>query len=370
MAPKLEEQPDEVSSALELIPQFEMHELNETGANGYVLIGRHNILKCQVALKIYFHTDGDIDEEPAILAGVVHPNVMRVLDARKVADDCSYYMTPAAEEGDLAVFLDKYHLSTNLSHKLLCQLLSGLSALHFPNIGIVHRDLKPENLLVHKDELLIADFGSARKINAKTGTATASKHSILYRPPETFGDHAFYDKTSDVYQAGIIGYLLFGGTLSNELERHLTKKEMLAFEAIDKNDGFAQSKYIDCCVQQLIEKQKLLDWSTVPCFVPNSLKRVLRKATRDHAKRYQSVSEFLSELARVKLDMPDWIYAAEGLKLENWNGNDYVIEQKGELFSVRKKRHGSISFRADNTYTPGSLQEVHAQLIAHIGLPS
>ena len=45
--------------------------------------------------------------------------------------------------------------------------------------------------MVHDDKLVIADFGSVRRIDDATGKAPASKHSILYRPPEAFGDNAF-----------------------------------------------------------------------------------------------------------------------------------------------------------------------------------
>lgn len=217
--------PDEAKSALKQFPEFEIASFNDSGANGYVLVGRHTLLQKEVAIKIYFHGENDIDQEPAIIAKINHENVLKVYDARKVRKDCSYFMTPAASEGDLSKYLDNYFVSLPLSHKLLCQLLSGIADLHRkPNL-LVHRDLKPENLLVHDDTILIADFGSVRRVDKKTGAAPASKHSILYRPPEAFGEEAFFNFTSDIYQAGMIGFLLFGGKLSNDLLSYITNKQ-------------------------------------------------------------------------------------------------------------------------------------------------
>ncbi|SAL76616.1 protein kinase family protein [Caballeronia telluris] len=203
--------PDDVKSALKQFPEFEIAAFNDSGANGYVLIGRHTVLQKKVAIKIYFHGENDIDQEPAIIAKINHENVLKVYDARKVGRDSSYFVTPAASDGDLSQYLDSFDVSLPVAHKMLCQLLSGIAALHTePNL-LVHRDLKPENLLVHNDSILIADFGSVRRIDRKTGAAPASKHSILYRPPEAIGENAFFNFSSDIYQAGIIGFLLFGG---------------------------------------------------------------------------------------------------------------------------------------------------------------
>lgn len=366
---KVEDLPDEARTALELFPEFDALEFNETGANGYVLLGHHRVLRRQVALKIYFHEDSAIDQEPSILAQVNHENVLKVFDARKVAEDCSFYMTPIAEEGDLSRFLEKYYLSTSLSHSLLCQLLSGISALHAPEINIVHRDLKPENLLVHDDKIVIADFGSARKCDAATGIASASKHSILFRPPEAFGDEAFFDRSSDVYQAGLIGYMLFGGTLSNDLLSYLNKQELKGFNALNQNDDFATSRFIDQCIERRVCRQRLLDWSSIPCFVPSPLKRVLRKATKPHGERYATVSEFLAELARVRNGLPEWIRTRKGLKLENWKGSDFLLSEENGVYCVKKKRHASKNFRTDNSFNSGNLNDVFRQLKDGAGLP-
>ena len=254
MAIDIESLPEEAQKALQQFSEFQLAAFNDSGANGYVMIGRHNVLKKDVAIKIYFHDANDVDQEPAIIATLNHENILKVFDARKVEECCSFYMMQAANSGDLFSFLENYNLSLDLSYKLLCQLLSGLSAMHCQEMKLVHRDLKPENLLVHDDKLVIADFGSVRRIDDTTGKAPASKHSILYRPPEAFGNNAFFDFSSDVYQAGIIGYLLFGGRLSNNLLEQLNERELNELDRVKQTGGdYEISTYIDSCIEKRIK---------------------------------------------------------------------------------------------------------------------
>jgi len=361
--------PKEAIQALSQFPEFVISSFNDSGANGFVMMGRHQVLNKDVAIKIYYHEKGQIDQEPALVSKVLHDNVLKVYDARKLSDTCSYYMMPRANEGDLASFLEKYFISLHLSHKLLCQLLSGLSALHAPGTALVHRDLKPENLLIHDDVLSIADFGSVRSLG-DDGKAAASRHSILYRPPEAFGDEAFFDSSSDVYQAGMVGYLLFGGKLTNNLLEYLTEKDLLGLAKVRKTGGqFEESRFVDSCLERKIKKNTLLDWDTLPCYVPDSLVRILKKATKPHDKRYASVSEFLAALARAKKDLPDWIDTADGPMLCNWKKLDYLITRNKELHCIKKGKTGSGSLRYDNSFRAGEFSDVFAELKNKLGFP-
>ena len=362
--------PDEAIKALEQFKEFQIADFNDSGANGYVMIGRHNVLRKDVAIKIYFHDVNDIDQEPAIIAAINHENVLKVYDARKVEECCSFYMMQAANDGDLSNFLEKYNISTALSHKLLCQLLSGLSALHCEEKKLVHRDLKPENLLVHDDTIVIADFGSVRRVSDATGHAPASKHSILYRPSEAFGNDAFFDFSSDVYQAGLIGYMLFGGKLSNDLLSHLSPKGKKELEKVKLKGGdFEISVFIDSCIESKIKSNRLLDWNSLPFYVSQKVKRVLKAATVERAKRYTNVSEFLSELAKVKMDLPDWMTTEDGYILENWKGNDYLLVEENAKVVLKKKKNGSKSFRIDNSIKANNISQVYTDLKKKIGLP-
>jgi serine/threonine protein kinase len=370
MAVDTDNLPIEAKNALEHFKEFQITSFNNSGANGYVMIGHHSVLNKDVAIKIYFHDENDVDQEPAIIAAINHENVLKVYDARKVDKYCSFYVMQAANDGDLFSFLERYNLSLILSHKLLCQLLSGLSALHCEEKKLVHRDLKPENLLVHNDTIVIADFGSVRRVNEATGQAPASKHSALNRPPEACGKDAFFDFASDVYQAGIIGYLLFGGALSNNLLGHLSTRELKELDKVKEAGGnYEISIFIDSCIARKVSSGKLLDWTSLPFYVPKKVKRVLKGAVASHDKRYKNTSEFLSELAKIKTALPDWITSSEGYELKNWKGNDYLlIDNIGQVI-LKKRKHGSGSFRVDNAVKASNLVAAYEILQHKIGLP-
>lgn len=370
MAIDLDSLPDEAKVVLEQFPDFQVSNFNDSGTNGYVLTGRHKVLRRDVALKIYYHEENEVDQEPALIAAINHDNVLKVLDARTLNKNCSFFMTPFANYGDLSNYMDQYNLSTDLAHQLLCQLLSGLSALHCEPNRLVHRDLKPENLLVHDDTLLIADFGSVRRVVKKTGKAPASRHSILYRPPESFGANPYFNYSSDTYQAGIIGYLLFGGSLSNTLTKHMKASELKILKSIEQeSNDFEISKYVDSCIENRICSGRLLDWSSIPLFVPKKVIRVLKGATSKSGSKYSNTSEFLLELQKVRAAMPEWIVKNDSWSLTNWKGKDYLLVQLDGDVGVKKRKHGNTKYISDRSLSGGDLVTVYSKLADHLELP-
>ncbi len=359
--------PAEALRVLELFPEFRIEQFNDSGANGYVLLGRHEVLNQEVAIKVYFHAPEEVQHEPALLAAINHDNVLKVLDARHLGDNCSFFMTPVANYGDLGKYTDNYNLSLGLAHSLLCQLLSGLAALHAEPNRLVHRDIKPENLLVHDDKLLIADFGSVRRVSVATGKALASKHSILFRPPESFGPSPYFDYSSDTYQAGLIGYILLGGRLDNDLLGYLTPKETRQLAGLD--DSVERSKFVDSCIEQRICTGTLLDWATIPCFVPKRFVTALRRSATKTGSKYSNTSEFLAELQRVRAVLPEWMVTEDGWELSNWKGRDYLVTVGDQALRVMKKKHGNTRFVTDHQFTGNDPVEVFQQLTAVIGLP-
>lgn len=370
MALDLDALPREARELLARFPEFEPNHFNDTGANGYVLLGRHNVLQRDVALKIYFHAPNELDQEPALVAALNHENVMKVLDARNLRPDCSFFMTPFANYGDLGTYLKENHLSLPLAFRLLVQLLAGLSALHADPNRLLHRDLKPQNLLVHDDTILIADFGSVRHLANGSDSVPASKHSVLYRPPEAFGDNGYFDFSSDCYQAGIIGYLLFGGSLSEDLPDHLkpAEKRQLARLKYENVPWHQECEFVDQCVRARIEKGTLLDWDSIPEFVPRRIIRALKRATATK-NRYRDASEFLAQLASPK-PLPDWIREnGRTCTLRGWKGADYQLTEHNGLISVMKKRVGAAKFMNDNALSGGTWAQTLEHLSQKLELP-
>lgn len=360
--------PIEARRVLELFPEFVVEHFNDSGANGYVLLGQHEVLRYAVAIKIYFHATNEVYQEPALLAAINHDNVLKVLDARRLGDGCSFFMTPVANYGDLGKHLSTYNLSLVHAHGLLCQLLSGLAALHAEPNRLVHRDIKPENLLVHNDRLLIADFGSVRQVSEATGKAPASGHSILFRPPEAFGNNSYFDYSSDTYQVGIVGYLLLGGKLDSDLVTHLTTRERKQLESLNGDWG-EQSVFVDACIQRRICTGKLLDWKTVPCFAPRRFVTILRRATTKEGSKYSTVSEFLAELQKIRATLPDWKVIPEGWLLSDWKGRDYLLSMDDQPMRAMKRKHGNSKFITDNRLTGTTREDAFARLANEIGLP-
>jgi len=362
--------PDEAQELLLKFPEFEPNHFNDSGANGYVLLGRHNVLQRDVALKIYFHAPNELDQEPALVAALNHANVMKVLDARNLRPDCSFFMTPFANYGDLSSYLGANPLSLPLALRLLVQLLAGLSALHADAIRLLHRDLKPQNLLVHDDTILIADFGSVRHIANGSDSVPASKHSVLYRPPEAFGNDGYFDFSSDCYQAGIIGYRLFGGSLSEDLVDHLKPLERRQLERLkyENVSSYEECEFVDQCIRDRIEKGKLLDWDSIPQFVPRRIVRALKRATaKDN--RFKDVSEFLAQLTSPR-PLPDWIRINRSTcTLRRWKGMDYQLTEDGGQIAVMKRRAGAAKFMNDNALSGGSWTQALDRLSQKLGLP-
>lgn len=370
MSIDFQEWPQEAREALETFPEFEPLTFNDSGANSYVVLGRHSVLQRDVALKIYFHAPDEMAQEPALIASIDHENVMKVLDARSLKKGCSFFLTPYANYGDLASYIQGDPIPLPKAFRLLRQLLSGLSALHSDPVRIVHRDLKPQNLLVHDDTLLIADFGSVRQIAENAHEVPASKHSVLYRPPEAFGEDGRFNFSSDCYQAGVIGYLLFGGDLSEDLTDHLKTGQLKELDQMKYNNVSRADEcaFVDDCLRMKIQKGKLLNWSSIPECVPRRIVRTLRRATSTNG-RLQNVSEFLAELAAVG-PVPDWtVEGPQTWALRAWNKQDYQLTlENGDAF-VRKRRSGATKFMADNALCGGSMNDAFGRLRIKLGLP-
>lgn len=61
-----------------------------------------------------------------------------------------------------------------------------LAITYLHSMDVCHRDIKPNNLLVHDNNVLLADFGLSRKLEGKYGYYINGTGFLETKPPEVF----------------------------------------------------------------------------------------------------------------------------------------------------------------------------------------
>jgi len=206
--------------------RFEVTQHVDTGGFASVWKGHDRQLNRNVAIKRLLSRsfpDPQRKEEAIIearkIASVSHPNIVSVFDVINYEDEILIVME-YLEGGSLHELLRMRSMENRWlcpveSFGLIHGILNGLQAAHDAENGpIIHRDLKPMNILFDSRGLpKIADFGlAAMGIVTAIKTAHPGKWehegTIGYKSPEQLrGDQM--DERSDLFNVGLIAYLLF-----------------------------------------------------------------------------------------------------------------------------------------------------------------
>ena len=210
-------------------------------------------------------------QEYEIVAGLNHPNIVRIYDLG-IADDHSYIAMEHFPAGDLRQRM-KTTLSPRTALHFLEQIASALEAIHA--VGVLHRDLKPANVMLRADgTLCLIDFGLA-KANEMEVELTGSREIFgtpYYMSPEQ-GHAELIDARSDLYSLGVVFYEMLTG----------------------------RKPYTGATAMEVIYKHKRAELPPIePQFAVYEpiLKRLLAKSPDD---RYQSAREVLCAAAELKV---------------------------------------------------------------------
>jgi serine/threonine protein kinase len=149
-------------------------------------------------------------QEYEIVAGLNHPNIVRIYDLG-IADDHAYIAMEHFPAGDLRARM-KTPLAPRTALHFLAQIASALDAIHA--VGVLHRDLKPANVMLRADgTLCLIDFGLA-KANEMEAELTGSREIFgtpYYMSPEQ-GHAELIDTRSDLYSLGVVFYEMLIGS--------------------------------------------------------------------------------------------------------------------------------------------------------------
>ena len=210
-------------------------------------------------------------QEYEIVAGLNHPNIVRIYDLG-IADDHAYIAMEHFPAGDLRQRM-KTQVAPATALHFLEQIASALEAIHA--VGVLHRDLKPANVMLRADgTLCLIDFGLA-KANELDVELTGTREIFgtpYYMSPEQ-GHAELIDARSDLYSLGVVFY------------------EML----------IGRKPYTGASAMEVIYKHKR---AQLPAIDPQYaayeplLQRLLAKSPVD---RFQSAREVLSAVAELKI---------------------------------------------------------------------
>jgi eukaryotic-like serine/threonine-protein kinase len=287
-----------------LKPSYEILRSLRGGNVGEACLARHEVFGERVVQKTYSVLgleDTVAAREPRLLRAIDHPHVARVLEAQwdPDYDQAITFVMPYYEGGSIADAFDEgYRFTIHRAITLTEQVLDALAHVHTA-LGYVHRDAKPGNVFLDGDRrtAYVGDFGSAAEMDG-AGEVPAIEGSPLYMAPEGGPQDSVVGVTADTYGVGVTLYEMLNGPFPyaqispEEVERRLAAG------------------------QRALPARAFEQWEPQ---VPDELRRVVRKALRpDPADRYQSCSEFIRALQRLRVI--DWA-RADGASLDGeWVG--------------------------------------------------
>ncbi len=325
--------PNAIDGALsELAAHYGDFEKNERGANGYLFFAKNKVTGASVAIKFYAGEQGEArHDEPRQLCLIKNRNVLPILDARSVSEEWGYFVTPRCFEGDVDDLIATQP-SVHEALDVALGICNGVSAIHA--LKMLHRDLKPGNIVMQAGTPQIADFGSVRMLMDGASHVTASKHSILYRPPESFATGE-YTAQGDIYQIGMVLYQLLGGYLSYDGNEYLLPKEHKQLATL--TDPVDKTIFVDTAVRRRSEAGRLLRPDSLPPWVTGVARRALRDMTyADPSRRCSSVADVAAALTQLRATMANW----------RWNGDVAVLRSDAKTIELRPSEDGELFYQA------------------------
>jgi PAS domain S-box-containing protein len=192
------------------------------GGMGHVYRARHLQLGKAFALKLIAPAFADdsiarqrFNLEAKLASEISHPNIVSVVD---FGEDSQFgaYMVMELVEGEPLVAPGTLPMSVKRALDILAQIADALDHIH--KRGIIHGDVKADNIMLATENdgarrrrvARLLDFGLARRDHhEEEGGVSGSPHYLA--PERASGGPA--SVSTDIYALGVLGYLLFTGTL-------------------------------------------------------------------------------------------------------------------------------------------------------------
>jgi len=194
-----------------LAGRFQLLAQAGVGGMGAVYRARDLMSGATVAVKILAGRDVRLadrfDQEATILAGLVHPTIVRYVTHGVAENGARYIVMEWLDGEDLATRLDRELPSLAETIEIGRRTAEALAHAH--GKGVVHRDIKPGNLFLPGgsiDRLKVLDFGIARLTSgARKLTRTGSVIGTPgYMAPELVRGVRDIKPSADVFSLGCV----------------------------------------------------------------------------------------------------------------------------------------------------------------------
>lgn len=150
------------------------------------------------------------------LAGLDHPNIVRLIDGGSTTEGLPYLVMDHIEGTPIDEYCDSHELPIDKRLRLFCTVCAAVQYAH-QNL-VVHRDLKPSNILVTAEGVpKLLDFGIAKVLHPDpstqalrvTQTGTRRMTPAYASPEQVRGEPV--TPASDIYSLGVVLYELLTG---------------------------------------------------------------------------------------------------------------------------------------------------------------
>ena len=238
---------------MDKVGKYEIKQTLLTTGFSDIYIGYDPDLEINVAIKV-FHPKGDnvgekatygpafwrerFIEEPKVLAGLDHPNIINVLYMDKTEEGDPYFVMPfieanliyeIGEDADTKEKIDELEpfwrpksVAPRRAFEVWRQILSALAHMH--DQGLVHRDIKPPNVLLTSKKngrVKLCDFGMVKVPGAKGSKSGIWIGTLDYISPEQRRSAKEVTAASDVYSAAALMYRMLTGRLAKGIRAPL-----------------------------------------------------------------------------------------------------------------------------------------------------
>lgn len=213
-------------------------------------------------------------QEARLASALNHQNIVTIHEFDE-HEGTAFIVSECVDGKTLSAFLHDGMVDTDRLYDIVYQIGSGIAEAHAH--GIVHRDIKPDNVMITRQgQVKVMDFGLARLMGSSHVTSPGSLiGTFAYMSPEQI-DEQEVDARSDIFSFGTLMYQMATGELPFR--------------------GKTVAELLSSITRKHPEPPMKLRRDISPEF-----DRIIMKALqKDRSRRYQSISDLLSDLQHLR----------------------------------------------------------------------